>query len=68
MGALGFHRTIATKDAFETKKYLKKMEENERRFNLFISTDSSTFNLLDITENQLYKVVAATQKVKVILH
>lgn len=61
-GAIGILKIVATKDAYETKKYFDVMEKLDNRFNVFVSRRTEVYNILDISETQLLKLVDAYSK------
>lgn len=57
-GAVSILQTVATCDAYETEKYLKS-QNHSQTYNLFITTQTSTYNILDISKEQLFRVIEA---------
>src|SRR5699024_2793775 len=57
-GAVSILQTVATNDAYKTEKYLKR-QNHSQTYNLFFKTQTSTYNILDISKGQLFRVIEA---------
>jgi len=63
-GAIGLLKIVETKDAYETKKYLNWTDLQEIRYNVFIKTQTFTYNILNLTKSKLLKALDAYSKGK----
>lgn len=59
--SIGLIRTVETKDAYNTKKYLKR---SEMKYNIYIIADKYSFSLMNLSERKLDIVVNAYKKGK----
>jgi hypothetical protein len=63
-GAIGLLKNVETKDAYETNKYLNEIAPQEIRYNIFIKTQTATYNILNQPESKLSIVLNAYLKGK----